>query len=102
MTFISPNRSAKAISQAYAKTTKGKTELAAETHPFNPKYTGAGGSKFVQPKGGKVKGYKKGGKVKKTGLAKLHKGERVLNKKQTKKFDKSKFNKTRMSFAKGN
>ena len=34
--------------------------------------------------------YKKGGKVKKTGLAKLHKGERVLNKKQTKKFDKKK------------
>src|SRR5689334_18835515 len=29
--------------------------------------------------------YKKGGKVKKTGLYKLHKGERVLNAKQTKK-----------------
>lgn len=29
--------------------------------------------------------YKKGGKVKKTGLYKLHKGERVLTKKQAKK-----------------
>lgn len=38
----------------------------------------------------KVKGYKKGGKVKKTGLAKVHKGERVLNKKQTQKFEKAK------------
>lgn len=34
---------------------------------------------------GKVQGsYKKGGKVKKTGIYKLHKGERVLNKKQSK------------------
>jgi hypothetical protein len=32
--------------------------------------------------------YKKGGKVRKTGVAKVHKGERVLTKKQTKKFDK--------------
>lgn len=30
--------------------------------------------------------YKKGGKVKKTGLAIVHKGERVLNKKQAKKY----------------
>lgn len=29
--------------------------------------------------------YKKGGMVKKTGMAKVHKGERVLNQKQTKK-----------------
>lgn len=40
--------------------------------------------------GGGVDSYKKGGKVKKTGLAKLHKGERVLNKKQTKKYDMGK------------
>ena len=33
--------------------------------------------------------YKKGGKVKKTGLAKVHKGERVLTKKQDKKLSKS-------------
>lgn len=33
---------------------------------------------------GKVKGYKKGGKVKKTGLAKLHKGEVVVPKKTVK------------------
>jgi hypothetical protein len=31
--------------------------------------------------------YKKGGKVKKTGAYKLHKNERVLNAKQTKKFE---------------
>lgn len=29
-----------------------------------------------------IRGYKKGGKVKKTGLALLHKGEQVLTKKQ--------------------
>lgn len=39
---------------------------------------------------GLVGSFKKGGKIKKTGLAKVHKGERVLNKKQTKKFDKAK------------
>lgn len=32
--------------------------------------------------------YKKGGKVERTGPAKLHKGERVLNRKQTKKYDR--------------
>jgi len=36
------------------------------------------------------KGYKKGGKVKKTGIYKLHKGERVLTKKQQKKLKKNK------------
>jgi len=30
-------------------------------------------------------GFKRGGKVKRTGFAKLHKGERVLTKKQTKR-----------------
>lgn len=36
----------------------------------------------------KVQGsYKKGGKVKKTGIYRLHKGERVLNRKQTKKVE---------------
>jgi hypothetical protein len=34
--------------------------------------------------------YKKGGKVKKTGLAKVHKGERVLTKKQNKKYESRK------------
>jgi hypothetical protein len=37
-----------------------------------------------------VGSYKKGGKIKKTGLAKVHKGERVLNKKQASKFEKAK------------
>ena len=35
-----------------------------------------------------IASYKKGGKVRKTGPARLHKGERVLNKKQTKKYEK--------------
>ena len=35
--------------------------------------------------------YKKGGKVKKTGPAILHKGEKVLKKKSAKKFDQKKF-----------
>jgi hypothetical protein len=35
-----------------------------------------------------IKSYKKGGKVKKTAIYRLHKGERVLNPKQTKKMDK--------------
>lgn len=36
----------------------------------------------------KVDSYKKGGKVKKTGLARLHKNERVLTTSQTKKLEK--------------
>jgi hypothetical protein len=35
-----------------------------------------------------IKSYKKGGKIKRTGIVKVHKGERVLNPKQTKKFEK--------------
>ena len=35
-----------------------------------------------------VPSYKKGGKVRKTGLARLHKGERVLNKSQAKRYSK--------------
>jgi hypothetical protein len=35
-----------------------------------------------------VPSYKKGGKVRKTGLARLHKGERVLTKKQAKHYKK--------------
>ena len=36
----------------------------------------------------KPNSYKKGGKVRKSGVAKVHKGERVLTTKQTKAFDK--------------
>jgi hypothetical protein len=36
-----------------------------------------------------VPSYKKGGKVRKTGLARLHKGERVLNKSQAKRYSKT-------------
>lgn len=35
-----------------------------------------------------IASYKRGGKVRKTGLARLHKGERVLTKKQTRRYDK--------------
>jgi len=42
-----------------------------------------------------LKEYKKGGMVKKTGPAKLHKGERVLTVKQTKAFNKSALPQTR-------
>lgn len=33
-------------------------------------------------------GYKRGGKVKRTGMARVHRGERVLTKKQAKKYEK--------------
>lgn len=42
-----------------------------------------------------IGGFKKGGKVKKTGAYKLHKGERVLNKKQSKKFNAGAFESAR-------
>ena len=45
--------------------------------------------------------YKKGGKVKNTGPAFLHKGERVLNTKQTKKYDKQKAMRTKLNKAAG-
>ena len=38
---------------------------------------------------GKFFGLKKGGKINRTGVYKLHKGERVLNAKQTKAWDKA-------------
>ena len=44
-----------------------------------------GGGGFHPPVGGPerpISGFKKGGKVKHTGLAKVHKGEQVLTKKQ--------------------
>ncbi len=41
--------------------------------------------------GAKIPKYKKGGKVKKTGMAMVHKGERVLTKKQAKKFDSKRY-----------
>jgi hypothetical protein len=54
---------------------------------------GSGGSGKKQPKKGGGGGgggevvpqFKRGGKVKKTGLARVHKGERVLTKKQQKR-----------------
>lgn len=43
-----------------------------------------GSSKATDPK--QLDSYKKGGTVKKTGLARLHRGERVLTKKQARKY----------------
>jgi hypothetical protein len=43
--------------------------------------------KAPQPQA-KPNSFKKGGKVKRSGVAKVHKGERVLTTKQTKAFDK--------------
>jgi hypothetical protein len=40
--------------------------------------------------GSHMQSFKKGGKVKKTGLAKLHEGERVLTRKQAKKYGQKK------------
>ncbi len=39
--------------------------------------------------------YKKGGRVKKTGYAKVHKGERVLTKRQAKRFNAGAFERAR-------
>lgn len=56
-----------------------------------------GNKKYTEVKAGRLGkldvpmgSFKKGGKVKKTGTYKLHKGERVLNVKQTKKFSSKK------------
>lgn len=43
-----------------------------------------------QSKGGVIPEYRKGGSVRKTGLAKLHKGERVLTVSQAKRFGRIK------------
>ena len=64
--------------------------------------TGKGGRKDPSSARRKIAGklvgsYKKGGKIKKTGIAKVHKGERVLTKKQTKKFDQKKFDRAKKS-----
>lgn len=49
------------------------------------------GKKRQHIKGSLLSGsYKRGGKVKRTGLAKVHKGERVLTKKQASKLRKGK------------
>lgn len=58
---------------------------------FSKKSGGSGGSSSSDEMGTETSGvpsYKKGGKVRKTGLARLHKGERVLNKLQAKRYSK--------------
>lgn len=69
------------------------TSTAAAKEPAPPKkpFANLGGTeRAIKDRGAelkKVDSYKKGGKVKKTGLAKLHKGEHVLTTKQTKKLN---------------
>lgn len=76
----------------------------AKTHPANPLYLGKRNGNFkMSPTAqkptplnfGNMKKFKKGGKVKKTGPAIVHKGERILNKKQTKRFDSKKYDNAR-------
>ena len=58
---------------------------------FSKKSGGSGGGSSSDEMGAETSGvpsYKKGGKVRKTGLARLHKGERVLNKRQAKRYSK--------------
>lgn len=47
-------------------------------------------NKEQTPADNTLQGYKKGGVVKKTGPAKVHKGERVLTKAQAKKYSRKK------------
>ena len=61
---------------------------APKRNPANQYGTRPGEKRYKLGPDGEILGqYKKGGKVKKTGVYKLHKAERVLNAKQTKKFD---------------
>ena len=58
---------------------------------FSKKSSGSGGGSSADEMGAETSGvpsYKKGGKVRKTGLARLHKGERVLNKSQAKRYSR--------------
>lgn len=55
---------------------------------------GAGRRLGMQPVAGRMS-YKRGGKVKKTGMARLHKGEQVLTKRQAGKMRKGKRSKSR-------
>ena len=50
--------------------------------------SGGMGSPGPDEHGPSLGSFKHGGKVRKTGLIKAHKGERVLNKKQERKFEK--------------
>ena len=49
---------------------------------------GGGGGEVWGGRGANPMGYRKGGKVRKTGPAVVHKGERVLNRKQTREFER--------------
>lgn len=59
-------------------------------NPGGAKYGDRAGEKRLKlgPNGEVLGSYKKGGKVKKTGVYRLHRGERVLNRKQTAKMDR--------------
>lgn len=63
-----------------AKSGKGKGDDTSDTKISTVPY---------EPSRIDIPSYKKGGRVRKTGLAKLHRGERVLNKRQEKRYEKS-------------
>lgn len=68
------------IDKATLQSIGSKSDNVVEYKKVNPSPTPAAQAK--------PNSYKKGGKVKKSGVAKVHKGERVLTTKQTKAFDK--------------
>ena len=90
-------KSAAELPFAAAKAWKAKADAASLAYGVNKKEKVIANRKnpnyFKDLKN--IRGYKKGGKVKKTGIAKVHKGERVLTKKQAKKFDAKKYEKVK-------
>lgn len=87
---------AKGERQAYAKAYADSRAKAGDDTDYM-KQTGQGGVEYdkarmkqtADDKSASVPSYKKGGKVKATGLALLHKGERVVPKDQVKKVDRA-------------
>lgn len=68
----------KATMSSASSDSKGKEPTEGKAPTFQPKAVGS-----ASPDS-----FKRGGKVRKTGIAKVHKGERVLTKKQAKKYRK--------------
>ncbi len=74
-----------------SKDSKKKSPIDSIKKLFSKNKSGGGGPTSADEMGAETSGvpsYKKGGKVRKTGLARLHKGERVLNKLQAKRYSK--------------
>ena len=68
---------------------RAKKQQLVTTQARNPKHVDAEASFTRYQRGRALKGYKRGGKVGKTGLAMVHRGERVLTRKQNTKFKSS-------------